>query len=164
MDENIASLHELESCFTFHSVNRSSCHLLYFHAALWMGLFCVLCLIVQILHAWQCSCLQGGDLEEMAPFRGSFLARRNYLTLVFFRAEFQCAAMDDDSLDELMAHSPGPDGPPRVGPSELASDAGKLSTAGRVFAKKQCFPLVCLVTLETWMSVFAFNSFKKVNL
>ncbi|XP_051049314.1 PHD and RING finger domain-containing protein 1 isoform X4 [Phodopus roborovskii] len=32
--------------------------------------------------------------------------------------------MDDDSLDELVTHSPGPDGPPQVGPSELASDAG----------------------------------------
>ncbi|XP_052618737.1 PHD and RING finger domain-containing protein 1 isoform X1 [Peromyscus californicus insignis] len=35
--------------------------------------------------------------------------------------------MDDDSLDELVAHSPGPDGPPRVGPSELASDAEESS-------------------------------------
>ncbi|XP_008852616.1 PHD and RING finger domain-containing protein 1 isoform X2 [Nannospalax galili] len=31
--------------------------------------------------------------------------------------------MDDDSLDELVAHSPGPNGPPRVVPSELASEA-----------------------------------------
>ncbi|XP_028725915.1 PHD and RING finger domain-containing protein 1 isoform X1 [Peromyscus leucopus] len=35
--------------------------------------------------------------------------------------------MDDDSLDELVAHSPGPDGPPRVGLSELASDAEESS-------------------------------------
>uniref|UniRef100_A0A8C6I9C7 PHD and RING finger domain-containing protein 1 n=1 Tax=Mus spicilegus TaxID=10103 RepID=A0A8C6I9C7_MUSSI len=35
--------------------------------------------------------------------------------------------MDDDNLDELVAHSPGPDGPPRVGSSELASDAEESS-------------------------------------
>ncbi|KAL1787429.1 PHD and RING finger domain-containing protein 1 isoform X1 [Sigmodon hispidus] len=35
--------------------------------------------------------------------------------------------MDDDSLDELVVHSPGPDGPPRVGLSELASEAEESS-------------------------------------
>ncbi|XP_036054863.1 PHD and RING finger domain-containing protein 1 isoform X2 [Onychomys torridus] len=35
--------------------------------------------------------------------------------------------MDDDSLDDLVAHSPGPDGHPQVGPSELASDAESSS-------------------------------------
>ncbi|XP_052051660.1 PHD and RING finger domain-containing protein 1 isoform X3 [Apodemus sylvaticus] len=35
--------------------------------------------------------------------------------------------MDDDNLDELVAHSPGPDGPPPVGSSELASDAEESS-------------------------------------
>ncbi|XP_021054759.1 PHD and RING finger domain-containing protein 1 isoform X3 [Mus pahari] len=35
--------------------------------------------------------------------------------------------MDDDNLNELVAHSPGPDGPPQVGSSELASDAEESS-------------------------------------
>ncbi|XP_075828846.1 PHD and RING finger domain-containing protein 1 isoform X3 [Microtus pennsylvanicus] len=35
--------------------------------------------------------------------------------------------MDDDSLDEHVAHSPGPGGPSRVGPSELTSDAEESS-------------------------------------
>ncbi|XP_051001561.1 PHD and RING finger domain-containing protein 1 isoform X2 [Acomys russatus] len=35
--------------------------------------------------------------------------------------------MDDDTLDELVAHSPGPDGPLQVGSSELASDAESSS-------------------------------------
>ncbi|XP_012507491.1 PREDICTED: PHD and RING finger domain-containing protein 1 isoform X2 [Propithecus coquereli] len=37
-------------------------------------------------------------------------------------AKLQCAAMDDDSLDERVARSPGPDGRPRVGPRDTASD------------------------------------------
>lgn len=80
----------------------------------------------------------------MAPFRRLSVARGvwSYLVLVSFRGELQCAAMDDDNLDELVAHSPGPDGPPQVGSSELASDAGKHPhsyphpTAGRMSAKE----------------------------
>nr|XP_035119792.2 PHD and RING finger domain-containing protein 1 isoform X2 [Callithrix jacchus] len=37
-------------------------------------------------------------------------------------AQLQCAAMDDNSLDELVAQSPGPDGRPQIGPVDLASD------------------------------------------
>nr|XP_012311509.1 PHD and RING finger domain-containing protein 1 isoform X5 [Aotus nancymaae] len=43
------------------------------------------------------------------------------------RAQLQCAAMDDDSLDELVAPSPGPDGHPQVGPVDLASDFAESS-------------------------------------
>ncbi|KAF7461311.1 hypothetical protein GHT09_015178 [Marmota monax] len=39
-------------------------------------------------------------------------------------AEFQCATMDDDSLDQPVAQSPCPDGCPRLGPADLASSAG----------------------------------------
>ncbi|XP_037587050.1 PHD and RING finger domain-containing protein 1 isoform X1 [Cebus imitator] len=35
--------------------------------------------------------------------------------------------MDDDSLDELVARSPGPDGRPQVGPVDLASDSAESS-------------------------------------
>nr|XP_012624937.1 PHD and RING finger domain-containing protein 1 isoform X5 [Microcebus murinus] len=37
-------------------------------------------------------------------------------------AKLQCAAMDDDNLDELVARSPVPDGHPHVGPRDMASD------------------------------------------
>jgi hypothetical protein len=82
----------------------------------------------------------GRSLLGMAPFRVGSVAREgwSYLVLVSFRGELQCAAMDDDNLDELVAHSPGPDGPPRVGSSELASDAGKHPTA-----TPQCWQGVC---------------------
>lgn len=50
---------------------------------------------------------------------------RNYLTLVNFRAKRQCLAMDDDSLDELVDRSPGPDGRSRLNPAVLASSAGE---------------------------------------
>ncbi|XP_055475274.1 PHD and RING finger domain-containing protein 1 isoform X1 [Psammomys obesus] len=36
--------------------------------------------------------------------------------------------MDDDSLDDLVSHSPGPDGSLQVGPSDLASDAEESSS------------------------------------
>ncbi|KAF4010065.1 hypothetical protein G4228_001286 [Cervus hanglu yarkandensis] len=39
------------------------------------------------------------------------------------RAERPCPAMDDDSLEELVDRSPGPDGHPRLCPAALASDA-----------------------------------------
>lgn len=46
--------------------------------------------------------------------------------MVSFRAELQCPAMDDDSLDEPVDQSPGPDGHPRLSPAALAGDAGAL--------------------------------------
>ncbi|XP_057408090.1 PHD and RING finger domain-containing protein 1 isoform X1 [Balaenoptera acutorostrata] len=44
-------------------------------------------------------------------------------------AELQCAAMDDDSLDELVDRSPGPDGRPRLRPAALTSDTEESSDA-----------------------------------
>lgn len=65
--------------------------------------------------------------------------RLELFVLVSFTGERQCVAMDGD-MDELVAHSPGPDGPPQLGSSELASDAGKHPhphpTAGRVSVKE----------------------------
>eukprot|EP00070_Physeter_catodon_P034813 XP_028341707.1 PHD and RING finger domain-containing protein 1 isoform X5 [Physeter catodon] len=45
------------------------------------------------------------------------------------RAELQCPAMDEDSLDELVDRSPGPDGHPRLRPAALTSDAEESSDA-----------------------------------
>ncbi|XP_036715227.1 PHD and RING finger domain-containing protein 1 isoform X4 [Balaenoptera musculus] len=45
------------------------------------------------------------------------------------KAELQCAAMDDDSLDELVDRSPGPDGRPRLRPAALTSDTEESSDA-----------------------------------
>lgn len=51
--------------------------------------------------------------------------------------------MDDDSLDELVDQSPGPDGHPRVRPAALASDAGEPPPAPppRVRSEHSCFAL-----------------------
>jgi hypothetical protein len=64
--------------------------------------------------------------------------------------------MDDDSLDELVAHSPAPDGH-RVGPSEPGSDAGKLPAVGRVTLKEQWY----VVFYSGCLSVFNFQPLKK---
>lgn len=51
----------------------------------------------------------------------------NSLTLVRFRAELQCPAMDDDSLDEFEDQTPGPDAHPPLSAAALARDAGEPS-------------------------------------
>lgn len=51
----------------------------------------------------------------------------NSLTLVRFRAELQCPAMDDDSLDEFEDQTPGPDAHPPLSAAALARDAEESS-------------------------------------
>lgn len=60
----------------------------------------------------------------------------NYLTLVCFRAELQCPAMDDDSLDEFEDQSPGPDVHPQLSAAALARDAGEPSRSSPARASR----------------------------
>lgn len=65
----------------------------------------------------------------------------NSLTLVRFRAELQCPAMDDDSLDEFEDQTPGPDAHPPLSAAALARDAGEPSPplpASTVRARRSC--------------------------
>lgn len=84
-----------------------------------------------------CRSLLEGELNAKPGTEGT------YLTLVSSRAERPCPAMDDDSLDELVDQSPGPDGHPRLRPAALASDAGEPPPAPlpRMGSEHSCFTL-----------------------
>ena len=79
----------------------------------------------------------------LSPFNAKPGTEGTYLTLVSSRAERPCPAMDDDSLDELVDQSPGPDGHPRLRPAALASDAGEPPPAPlpRMGSEHSCFTL-----------------------
>lgn len=64
------------------------------------------------------------------------------LTLVCFRAELQCPAMDDDSLDEFEDQSPGPDVHPQLSAAVLSRDAGEPSPSSPPPPPEPCAPAV----------------------